>query len=110
MVLVPDESLSHSMDYLSLDGGRSIAKAAYLTDDLIAIMDDLYEQIYKALKDGIIDLSPDKKACTYCRFKTICHFDGVKNDKRQISSEIKMRKFEDELQWITKNSHRNKGN
>ncbi len=97
MVFLPDEGLDYG-GHISLGRARTIKTAAYNYDDLVAIMDDLYKQIYDALKAGTIDLSPDEEACKYCRFKTICHFDGIKAKNRKISSEIEMRKFLDAVQ------------
>lgn len=68
-------------------------------DELKRLLKTIYSELYKELSSGNIAIDPKKGACTYCKYRKICHFKGGNFRKDKIYYQFAQQEGEkDELQ------------
>ena len=63
---------------------EKISRKSICNDDLLALVEPIYEKLYEQLTTLSFDINPDKDACTFCQFQCICHYKGSGKDKEAL--------------------------
>lgn len=65
----------------------SPTKGTYLYPVIYDTMHALYKYFYDEISKGNISLEPVEGACTFCDYKSICHFNGMEKKKKSLFEE-----------------------
>lgn len=74
-ILLLDDSQSHVQGLTKSSKGISVKNAKEF-DEITAQLEELYQILTQRLLQGQIPLTPVERACTYCSYRLICHFQG----------------------------------
>lgn len=68
-------------------------------DDLLALVDAIYEQLFIKMTTQPFKAEPDESACTYCYYHSICRFNGqAKENEKLVNLPEKKENTDDEME------------